>query len=49
MRKPERVRNLNSSRGVPSLTELPNLSPQLALQKAVSWWHSDREGSVASV
>ena len=41
MRKPERERNLNSSRGVLSSTALPNLPSQLALQKSVSWWHSD--------
>ena len=41
--------NLNISRGVPSPTALPNLTPQQVLQKAVSWWHSYGEGAVASL
>ena len=41
MRKTERERNLNSSRGVPSSTTLPYLPPNLASQKTASWWHSD--------
>ena len=49
MRKPEKERNVNSSRGVPSSSALTNLSPQLASQKAVSWWYHDGEGTVASV
>ena len=49
MRKHERERNLNSSRGVPYSTALPNLPPQLVSQKAVSWWNYYRERSVAYV
>ena len=46
--KPERERNLNSSRGVPSGTELPIWLPQHASLKAVRDLHSEGEGGVAS-
>lgn len=48
-RRPESERNLNSSSGVPSLTALPNWPPQQASLEAVSSWHSDGEGGVASL
>ena len=44
--KPDRERNLNSSRGVPSSYALTNWPPHQASQKAVSWWHYDGEGHV---
>ena len=49
MRKPDKDRNLNSSRGVTSLTALRNWPPHQVPQKAASWWNSDGEGSVYPV
>eukprot|EP00956_Cyclotella_meneghiniana_P020419 scaffold36078_cov69-Cyclotella_meneghiniana.AAC.1 len=49
MTKPEMLRNLNSSRGVPSGTALPNWPSQQASEKEVRRCTSPGEGGVASV